>query len=81
MSQKKRKKNVVVDSKEFLAGIQALTIYYERKVQEYTQVKMQLNDERINESMLEDLEILGDVLNHLTTLVGDQLKNEGDSLN
>ena len=84
MSQKKRKqrKRVVVDTKDLLAGIQALTIFYEEKVEAFTAIREQYGEQHpATIAMLEEMDTLGNILNFFTELVGTQLKGEGGNLN
>lgn len=82
MSQKKIKKRVSVDSKDFLAGIQALNVFYEQKSNDFLVIKQQFGDEHpATLAVFEELNTLGDILNHFSTLVGDQMKGEGENFN
>ena len=84
MSQKKNKqrRRVVVDSKDFLAGIQALTIFYEEKVEAFSAIREQYGEQHpATIAMLEEMETLGNILNFFSGLVGTQLKGEGENLN
>ena len=82
MSQKKNKKNVVVDTKDMLAGIQALTVFYEQKVNDFSAIKEQFGEQHpATIQVLEEMTTLSDILNHFSNLVGDQIKNENGTLN
>lgn len=74
---KKQKRHVVVETKDLLAGIQALTIFYEEKVEAFTQIKAQFGDEHpATQAMMDELDTLGNILNFFTGLTGTQLKGE-----
>ena len=80
MSQKKA--NIVVDTKELLVGIQALTIFYENKMSVYTVVREQYGEDNpATIELLEEVTTLSDILNFFTGLAGDQLKGEGEQFN
>jgi hypothetical protein len=82
MSQTKIRKRVGIDTKDFLAGIQALTVFYEQKANDFLAIKEQFGEEHpATISVLEELTTLSDILNHFSTLVGDQLKGEGENFN
>ena len=82
MSQKKSRKNVVVDTKDMLAGIQALTVFYEQKVQDFAAIKEQFGEMHpASVQVFEELTTLGDILSHFSNLVGDQLKDDNGNLN
>lgn len=82
MSQKKIRKRVTIDTKDFLAGIQALTVYYEQKSVDFLVIKEQFGENHpATISVFEELNTLGDILNHFSTLVGDQIKGEGENFN
>lgn len=82
MSQKKARKNVIVDTKDMLAGIQALTVFYEQKVEDFTAIRDQFGDEHpATIQVLEEMTTLGDILNHFSNLVVGQIQGEGEGLN
>lgn len=82
MSQKKTKKRVVIDTEQFLAGVQALNIFYSEKVEAYTQIREQYGDDNpVTLAMYDEIETLGNILNFLSELTGTQLKGEGEHLN
>lgn len=81
MSQK-RIKNVVVDAKDLLAGIQALTIFYEDKVTTFSMIKEQYGEQDpATIALLEEVTTLSDILNFFTSLAGGQLKRNGEHFN
>lgn len=82
MSQKKTKKRVIVETNDMLAGIQALTVFYEQKVQAFAAIREEFgDDDPVTMTIFEEVETLGNILNHFSNLVGDQLKGEGESFN
>lgn len=79
---KKQKKHVVIDTKDLLGGIQALTIFYEEKVEAFTQIKAQYGDDHpATQAMFDEIETLGNIVNFFTGLTGTQLKGEGEHFN
>ena len=82
MSQTKHKKRVSVNTKELLAGIQALTIFYEEKTDAFIDIKEEYGNEHpATIALFEEVNTLGDILNYFSSLVGDQLKNNGERYN
>lgn len=82
MSQVKPKKLTTVNTKDFLAGIQALNIFYEEKTNAFIEFKEQYGENHpVVEQLLEELNTLSDLLNFFSSLAGDQLQNGGDHYN
>lgn len=82
MSQKKSKKQLVVNTKDFLGGIQALNIFYEEKMAAFEAIRQQYGEQHpATIAMLEELDILGNILNFFSGLVQGQVKPEGEHFN
>ena len=84
MSQKKikRRKKLVVDTKDFLGGIQALNVFYEEKVAAFEANRNQYGDQHpATISMLEEMDMLSNIISFFSGLVEGQVKSEGDILN
>ena len=81
MSQKKskRERHVVIKRKDFLAGIQALTIYYEDRTNVFLSVKQQFGDEHpATIEMFQELTDLGNIVNFLSGLVNEKPPDTGN---
>lgn len=79
---RKVKKNVVVDTKDLLAAIQALTIFYEQKVQAFTAIREEYGEDHpATAALYEEIDTLGNILNFFTGLVGEQVKRDGEHFN
>lgn len=76
-SNKREKKNFLVDRKSFLAGVRALTIFLQDKTNVYLQVREDLGEEHpAVKEMKEELNMLESMVNFFSELVKDQ--NVGD---
>ena len=75
MSQKKvsKPKTVIVNRKNLLAAIQALTIFYEDKSNAFLAIKTEFGDEHpATIAMFEELDTLGNILNFITSLMNEK---------
>jgi hypothetical protein len=83
MSSNKRKKkspHIIIKRKDFLAGIQALTVYYEDETNTYVAIRKDLGAEHPATVQLnERIQTLGNIIDFLSDLIKEKTKN--DSLN
>lgn len=84
MSQKKNKqpKKLSINTKDFLAGTQALNIFYEEKVATLESLKNQLGEDHpAYFTLLEEIDNLANILNFFSSMVNGQVNGEGEHLN
>jgi hypothetical protein len=73
---KKRERNVVIKRKDFLAGIQALTVYHQDRTNVFLSVKEQFGDQHpATLEMFQEITDLGNILNFLTGLINETNSN------
>lgn len=84
MSSNKKKPNVnfVIDKKEFLAGLQALTIYCEDKTNTYIAIRDDLGEDHpATQQLLEEVSTVSDILNYFSTIIKSQNDGSGEHFN
>lgn len=75
---KKASKNIIIKRKEFLAGIQALAIYYEERTNFFISVKQQFGDDHpAVQDLLQELNDLGNIVSFFSDLVNENQPNTG----